>query len=137
MTKLNKILKYSYLGNVYPLCREGWFDLLYKQLTKIDREIYPKYLPTIIKRLWYWLHYNSPIKYFMQFHWYCYNIFEIKQKYGRLRIYDCATDIYDETCNLSWNICEQCGSTKELHTTSGYMIRLCNSCYTKYINNEL
>jgi len=132
MKPIDKILKYSYLGNVYPECDYGWYDLLIQQLEKIDDLLYSKYTPTFIKRMWHWLHYKSPymIRCYFQFN-YGYSISQIKEKYGRLRIYNAPSKIYDETLDLSWGICERCGSNKQMGTTEGYITRMCKSCSLK------
>ena len=136
---MNKFKKYSYLGNVYPSCGSGWHDLLLEQLEKIDKEIYPKYLPRFTKKLWHWLHHKSPykIRYIFQTKWHCYSIFQIKEKYGELRIYDCPVDIFDETMKLSWNTCEHCGNKDNLGTTQGWITRLCRTCANDFNINKL
>jgi hypothetical protein len=61
---------------------------------------------------------------------------QVKEKYGRLRFYvQRATDaqyaiiIWAES--LSYDICEKCGSTKEVGQTKGWVTTLCKECAIK------
>lgn len=61
---------------------------------------------------------------------------QVKEKYGGLRFY-CQGG--DETIdgmiwfaeNLSFNICEICGNTKEVKQTEGWIKTLCINCYNQ------
>lgn len=58
----------------------------------------------------------------------------VKEKFGGLRFYHSGSNEYIEGMvafaeDLSYNICEQCGSTGEDVTqTKGYILTLCNRC---------
>lgn len=95
-------------------CGDGWFDLLYTLLEKIEN-IYSAN--------------NKSIDDFI--------ISQIKEKYGELRFY-ASSDIpevnklIDEYEELSATICEDCGKSGSLHTNSnGYMLTLCEECAVK------
>lgn len=58
---------------------------------------------------------------------------QVKEKFGGLRFYVDGAD--EETYgmielaeHLSYNICEQCGSTEDIGYTSGWITTLCKKC---------
>ena len=65
---------------------------------------------------------------------------QIKEKFGGLRFY---TNGHDELVDgmiwlaehMSYNICEHCGSTKNVSQTKGWITTLCEDCM-KEINNK-
>jgi len=66
---------------------------------------------------------------------------QVKQKYGSLRFYtDAVTDQQDGAIELagamSYTICEECGSTKDVTQTTGYIISLCSKCKKEYLNER-
>ena len=67
-----------------------------------------------------------------------YRIVQIKEKYGELRIYDNGVprgcnvwDIIEAYTGLSRNICIKCGRPDCAHTTAGWIIPMCETCYNK------
>lgn len=133
-----KVSSYRYLGNVYPSCGNGWTDLLLEQLKKIDNRLYPNWMPRFMKLFWYWLNNKSPYfirRCFWDKTFKYFRITTIKEKYGELRIYSCDNDIYEETLKKSWNICECCGSEKNIGTTHGWIKRICEDCAKKEDRN--
>jgi hypothetical protein len=60
---------------------------------------------------------------------------QVKEKYGSLRFYyDGGDEKIDGMVWLaehqSWNTCENCGSTKNIIHTEGWIQTLCKSCHT-------
>ena len=135
--KLKQIERYRYLGNVYPQCNAEWYGIVLSALKEIDKRIYPWYMPRFMKLFFYWLHFYSPwcIKKRVQGKFYYYEISQIKEKFGALRIYDCDEDIYEKAHEESWNTCEMCGSKENLGSTMGWIKRLCEKC-AKNQNNK-
>jgi len=62
---------------------------------------------------------------------------QVKQKFGGLRFYitcgdDVVYNIIDFAEYLSYSICEECGSMKNVHLTKEYWIQsLCEECHDK------
>lgn len=61
---------------------------------------------------------------------------QIKEKFGLLQIYvsygtNELYDMIDKATSESNNVCEQCGSTKEIGTTRGWIMHLCKKCVLK------
>lgn len=65
---------------------------------------------------------------------------QIKEKFGGLRFYTQGGDDLVQGMiwlaeNMSYNICEECGSTKNVSQTKGWITTLCEDCM-KEINNK-
>lgn len=65
---------------------------------------------------------------------------QIKEKFGGLRFYTNGNDeLVDGMIwlaeHMSYNICEHCGSTKNVSQTKGWITTLCEDCM-KEINNK-
>jgi hypothetical protein len=65
------------------------------------------------------------------------NITQIKEKYGALSFYYNGGDkLIDGMVwlaeDLSYKICERCGSTKNVKQTEGWIITLCEKCMKKH-----
>ena len=61
---------------------------------------------------------------------------QVKQKFGSLRFYynggnDYIRGLIDFAEYLSYNICEKCGSTKNVKRTKGWISALCEDCFPK------
>ena len=73
---------------------------------------------------------------------------QVKEKFGGLRFYvvgasDKQWTMIELTENLSYHICETCGSTKDVGQTQGWIYTLCKECvdkepdkYKTWIKNE-
>lgn len=65
-------------------------------------------------------------------------ITQVKEKWGGLRIYtNFHTDeLFDMICNAekeSYNICEECGSRKDIGYTKGWIQTICYDCIKKRV----
>lgn len=61
---------------------------------------------------------------------------QIKEKFGLLQVYvshgtNELYDMIDKATSESNSICEQCGSTKEIGITRGWITHLCKECVIK------
>lgn len=62
---------------------------------------------------------------------------QVKQKFGGLRFYTNGYDDYVRgaisvaSC-MSYNTCEECGSTNDIKQTTGWITPLCPKCYRKW-----
>lgn len=66
---------------------------------------------------------------------------QVKEKYGTLRFYYSGGDDYIAGMvwlaeSMSATICEDCGSTKNVTQTKGWIYTLCEECLTKRSNAE-
>lgn len=64
---------------------------------------------------------------------------QVKEKYGTLRFYYSGGDDYVAGMvwlaeSMSYDICEECGSTKNVTQTKGWIYTLCEDCLTKKNN---
>jgi hypothetical protein len=89
-------------------CGNGWYKLIDDTLNKINQKVI-----------------ELNIKYF--------EIVQIKQKFGSLRIYtnfhiEEIEDIIEDAEDLSKIICEGCGKSGKLRN-DGYLMILCDKCY--------
>lgn len=113
--KLFSLLKEKH-SLMYPIvfgieCGDGWYSLIYALCRNIDRLVkegdpYPK-------------------------------VVQVKEKFGGLRFYidtgsDAIFNIIDFAEDLSYSICEKCGSTRNVTQTKGWIITLCKHCLHKY-----
>lgn len=62
---------------------------------------------------------------------------QIKEKFGGLRFYTNGGDDYCKGIisfveNMSYNICESCGSNQNIGYTKGWISTVCSECKTKY-----
>ena len=97
------------LGGMYLECGPGWYDLIDKLCTNIQRHI--------------------DAGNFEQIH-----ASQVKEKFGGLRFYigygdEYIMDIVEKAEDMSYNTCEECGSTDASQTaTSGWISTLCEKC---------
>lgn len=61
---------------------------------------------------------------------------QVKEKFGELRFYihggdDMVHGMIHLAEDMSWNICEVCGSTKDVTHTKGWIKTVCRSCFLK------
>ena len=90
-------------------CGKGWLPMIEKVAAAIDS--------------FNTAHPESPIE-----------VSQIKQKFGRLRIYhhnapEYIRQIIDDVMAASWYTCERCGSTEGVTTNlEGYRLTLCPTC---------
>jgi len=96
--------------SIYPIsfgfeCGDGWFDLINNLITKIDE-----------------LDVNNEVR-----------IFQIKEKFGGLRVYidgpgtDEIYDLIEKAENESYKICEKCGNPGKPNK-KGWISTLCDEC---------
>ena len=52
---------------------------------------------------------------------------QIKEKYGSLRLYGCGK-IGNTMEELSYSVCEECGTTSNIGTTKGWIKTICKQC---------
>lgn len=62
---------------------------------------------------------------------------QVKQKWGGLCFYVDKGDEYAQGCidmaeSMSYITCEECGSTDQVKSTTGWITRLCGSCYAEW-----
>ncbi len=91
-------------------CGKGWYDLLDKLCTKIEKELDKD---------------ESLKKDFL--------VTQIKEKFGGLRFYvGSATDkifkIIDKYENKSYKVCENCGKKGKNRSLRGWTVTICNKC---------
>ena len=95
-------------------CGDGWFMILDTLMNTIESHLNPE---------------NSwPRKERIPF-----EIIQIKEKFGGLRFYYNGGDeevrgMVNLAENMSYNICERCGSTKNVTQTTGWIYTLCEDC---------
>ena len=133
--KLRK--RYYHLGYNYSECDNGWFKLIDECLFLIDKELYPWYIPKIIKSFWYWLSYKGPYHYrfsFINKYFYCFTILQIKEKFGLFRNYtnystDKIESIIDQAATASSYTCELCGSLDgKVKNINHWLKCICDQC---------
>ena len=119
----NLIKKYQHLftnGNLEPVtmfgieCADGWYFLISELLNHIDQYFHHKYK-------------GVPEGF---------QITQIKEKFGDLRIYADGADnavweLIRFTENLSHKTCEYCGSNQNILKSSGWIVTACKQCTEK------
>jgi len=138
-------------------CGNGWFMLLDELMSGIqnhiknknlnrDRELRSKFA-TRLNRLKYRLPYKrKQLKKILEWviskypkgveHTSPIYINQIKEKFGGLRFYYSGGDDYIDGMtslaeDMSYNICEQCGSTENVGQTNGWISVMCEKCAKK------
>ena len=117
--------------------KNGYIRFIYNYIGDISNKLphkYSKYLLKLRKNIskkvkWEEYKVFQPI-----------NVTQIKEKFGGLRFY---TNGHDDLVggmiwlaeHMSYNICEHCGSTKNVSQTKGWITTLCEDCM-KEINNK-
>jgi hypothetical protein len=98
-------------------CGDGWFILLHTLMSAIEWHLDPEH--------------SFPKKERIPF-----EIVQIKEKFGGLRFYYNGGD--ERICgmvglaeSLSYQICEKCGSHKNVKQTQGWITTLCEDCFPK------
>lgn len=104
-------------------CGDGWFMLLDNLLSSIESHLNPENTWPRKERI--------PLQ-----------IDQIKEKFGGLRFYYHGGDnevrgMVRLTEHLSYSICEECGSTKNVTQTKGWIITLCEDCMKKHNKDGL
>jgi len=98
-------------------CGEGWYILLKTLLRSIEWHLDPEH--------------TFPRKERLPF-----EIIQIKESFGGLRFYYSGGDdrimgMVNLAESLSYEICETCGSTKNVKQTPGWITTLCEDCFPK------
>lgn len=136
------IKKYRHL-NLYFGHGKGWDKLTVIAAIQLDM-LWPKWMPNWFKRLNNYLLYQnngkSLIKITKFYHSKLRRLFpfikqyprfmQIKEKYGGLRLYG-ASSLESLLEDLSYHICEECGSMEEVGQTQGWIKTLCKKCANK------
>jgi len=104
-------------------CGDGWFMLLEQLMRSIESHLNPENTWPRKERI--------PLQ-----------IDQIKEKFGGLRFYYHGGDnevrgMVNFAERLSYSICEQCGSTKNVTQTKGWIITLCEDCMKKHNKNGM
>lgn len=134
--------KYRHIGNSYASVPGHWKPVVEKHLIRIEKIMWPQWwMPQFMKRFVHYLATNNSvvrIKY-----WWAYNlknkftnhqsITDIKEKYGRLRIYAYAgkeiNNIIAEAITECDNTCQDCGSNDDVQRIdNGWVYTLCTEC---------
>ena len=103
-------------------CGDGWFMLLEQLMRSVESHLNPENSWPRKERI--------PLQ-----------IDQIKEKFGGLRFYYHGGDnevrgMVNLTERLSYCICEECGSTKNVTQTKGWIITLCEDCMKIHNKNE-
>jgi hypothetical protein len=115
MTKKELCEKYSFLKNdrLRFECREGWLNLIDETFAKVKEVVQKEKLED-------------------------FKIVQIKNKMGRLRIYENRIEsqvirqILNEAEKTSMTVCEMCGGVGELKCVDHYWIVLCKTDIPKF-----
>ena len=104
-------------------CGDGWYNLINTLMGCIYQHIENKKKEVSEKDCDYSVH-----------------IVQIKEKYGGLRFYIYGGDDYVNGMislaeNLSYKVCETCGSMNNVGQTTGWIYTICKDCYNKGIIN--
>ena len=140
-------------------CGSGWYMLLDELMASIENHIenVNRNAKNELKYKWMWelqlklrrraravkskwkdladfIYKHAPRKKFVPMF---FRIDQIKEKYGGLRFYYSGGDIYIDGLtslaeSLSYKICEDCGSTKDIGYTKGWIATMCQDCYEKH-----
>jgi len=98
-------------------CGDGWYDLLSKLCTKIDKELKKEKIDD-------------------------FSVNQIKDKFGGLRFYvsqanENIHDLIQEAENKSYKICEMCGKKGNRKTIDGWIYTLCKPCEKKVNKDKI
>jgi hypothetical protein len=136
--------KYRHIGYSYPGVPEGWVPIVEKTIIKIEKEMWPSWIPMFIKRkIHYWATGNSVVRIKSRF-WNSIRkkltkgqiITDIKDKYAELRIYGyfgkSIEEIIEEAEEECYKTCEKCGSQDKTRTVGkSWLYNLCRKCRYK------
>lgn len=110
--KLYKTYPKIFKNKISIACGNGWFFILNSLCSQLQFDIKKNNEPQIV-------------------------FTTVKEKFGSLRVYvEKATErqysMIDIICFMSNYICEDCGSTKNIKQSKGYIRSLCTDCMIKY-----
>jgi hypothetical protein len=136
-------------------CGDGWYmllsELLYEiksHITNVNNNRKNEFQYKWMRKLYWWLRisnfrYSRPLADWLyekaprkKFVPLTLQITQIKEKFGGLRFYydggdDRIQGMVDLAETLSYQICERCGSTKNVQQTTGWITTLCEDCFPK------
>lgn len=132
--------RYRHVGYSHPSVPVPWIPIVEDAIVKIEREMWPKWMPMWSKRLIHYLATDNSvvrIKY-----WWAHKIerklrkgmlTQIKDKYATLRMYGYHTkemqEIIEQAQKKCSETCEQCGSKENVEIRGESWVRnLCNKC---------
>ncbi len=108
--------RFIFLDLKYSIaCGDGWFEILYDFLEKIEKEL------------------SKCTSFFVK----SFTIFQIKEKFGGLRI-GCSVHnpfiikLIQDVENKSYITCEVCGNIGEIRTDLNWIRTLCTKHYNEY-----
>lgn len=92
-----------------------------------------------LRKLGDWIYEKAPRKPFVPL---TIQIDQIKEKFGGLRFYyhggdDDIDGMVSLAESISYKICENCGSTKDIGYTKGWITTMCKDCYEKHPRKEM
>lgn len=129
----------NHLTNVNRWRKEGEHKFKFLEKLSHNLRIRSRQKQKIRKMLGEWIEKNAPRIYKSPL---TINVTQIKEKFGGLRYYYNGGD--DEIAgmvslaeNLSYHICENCGSTKDIGYTKGWITTMCRECYEKHSKKEM
>lgn len=142
--------KYSHVGISYPNVAPYWGEVVKEAIVKIEREMWPRYLPLFIKRLIHYMAMGHSVVYIRSRFWYKIRtkltkgqmIRDIKEKYATLRIMGSFSDaiekIIEEAEDKCSKICMDCGHIGEdvEAVAGGWIVNLCDTCRGIYKENK-
>jgi hypothetical protein len=138
--------KYRHIGISYPGVPEGWIPIVKDAVIRIERIMWPRWIPFPIRQLIHFLAMGNSIvriKY-----WWAYRLRQhvtqgqiitcIKEKFAGLRIYGCYNEDIERiiveaeiACN---NTCQTCGGSGPRIVNRGWIYNLCSKCETEQFN---
>jgi hypothetical protein len=136
--------KYRHIGYSFPGVPKGWVAIVEEAIVKIEKEMWPKWIPMFLKRkIHYWATGNSVVRVESNF-WYRVRtkltggqiITDIKDKYATLRIYgfynagiDKIIAKAEKECEKT---CENCASKESVRFVGEkWVYCLCKKCRKK------
>lgn len=133
--------KYRHVGYSYPGVPQGWIPIVERAIVAIEKEMWPRWMPLILKRLIHWLaNGNSVVR---VKYWWAYRlrdrftkgqmITDIKEKYSTLRIYGYFGQEIDSIIEMAeiqcGNTCQKCGDRNNVQIIDkGWLYNLCEKC---------
>ena len=128
----------NHIENVNRWCKRGQHKYKMLETWSYNLRIRSGHKQQFRKKLGEWLEKNAPKRYLPPIY---IQIDQVKEKYGGLRFYYTGGDhtidgMVSLAESLSYKICEDCGSTKDIGYTKGWIATMCKECYEKHPNKE-
>lgn len=136
--------KYRHIGYSFMTVPKGWEGVVEKTIIKIERAMWPSWIPMFIKRKIHYLATGNSVVRIRSPFWYNIRkrltggqiITDIKDKYAQLRIYGSFGEdigkIIIEAEDECYRTCERCGSNQKVRTIGrSWLYNLCKKCRYK------